>query len=124
MPMTPGTPHTALLTPARQRRSRFILVAILGFFGGFAATAEIPATVEFRKDVQPILKEYCYDCHGDGAKKGQIAFDELTSDEALLNHDLWFKVLKNVRSNLMPPQKKPRPNADERKKLETWIKYA
>jgi hypothetical protein len=99
------------------------VVAVLGLLGGFVARGETPASVEFRKDVQPILKEYCYDCHGDGAKKGQIAFDELTSDDTLMNHDLWFKVLKNVRANLMPPQKKPRPNADERQKLETWIKY-
>ncbi len=89
-----------------------------------AASAETPATVAFHKDVQPILKEYCYDCHGDGAKKGQIAFDELTTDDALLGHDLWFKVLKNTRAGLMPPQKKPRPSVADQQKLERWIKYS
>src|SRR5271154_6260551 len=94
------------------------------FAGGSVMRAETPVGEQFRKDVEPILKEYCYDCHGDGAKKGQIAFDELTNDDSLLSHDLWFKVLKNTRANLMPPQKKPRPSAAEQQKIERWIKYA
>src|SRR5262245_1556263 len=48
----------------------------------------------FRKDIQPILVEYCYDCHGDGMKKGNVAFDEFKSDEELLdNRELWWKAL-------------------------------
>src|SRR5438105_3343274 len=65
------------------------------------------ATVPFHRDVEPILKEFCYDCHGDGAKKGNVAFDELKSADALLDHDLWLKVLRNTRAGLMPPEKKP-----------------
>jgi Protein of unknown function (DUF1592)/Protein of unknown function (DUF1588)/Protein of unknown function (DUF1587)/Protein of unknown function (DUF1585)/Protein of unknown function (DUF1595) len=100
------------------------LIAVFACFCSFAADAESSAATQFRQEIQPILTEYCYDCHGDGAKKGNIAFDELTSDDALLNHDLWFKVLKNVRASLMPPQKKPRPSPDEQQQLERWIKYA
>src|SRR6185295_11364180 len=65
-----------------------------------ASGAEIPAVTQFRKEVEPILKEYCYDCHADGAKKGDVAFDEFTSDAALLHPALWFNVLKNVRAGL------------------------
>jgi len=54
--------------------------------------------------------------------KGNVDFDELKTDEALLNHDLWLKVLKNIRANIMPPEKKARPNDEERKRLEQWIK--
>ncbi len=101
-----------------------LLFAAMAGLCATASAAESPAAVEFRQDVQPILKEYCYDCHGDGAKKGQIAFDELTSDDALLSHDLWFKVLKNTRAGLMPPLKKPRPSTADQQKIERWIKYA
>lgn len=100
------------------------LVAALALLGGSASGAESPAVAQFRKDVQPILKEFCYDCHADGTKKGDLAFDEFKSDEALLHPDLWFNVLKNVRAGLMPPQKKPRPSVEEQQKLERWIKYA
>ena len=33
----------------------------------------------FIGEVFPLLEEYCYDCHGDGAKKGDFAMDELIS---------------------------------------------
>ena len=86
--------------------------------------AEADPLAQFRKDIQPLLKEYCYDCHGDGAKKGNVAFDELKSSEAVLDHELWLKALRSVRAGLMPPEKKPKPSATERAKLEEWIKYA
>ena len=95
------------------------LLALL--FYSPAAGAEISAVAQFRKDIQPLLKEYCYDCHGDGEHKGNVAFDELKSDDALLSHELWLKVLRNTRAGLMPPNKKPRPLSDQQQKLEQWI---
>jgi hypothetical protein len=80
-------------------------------------------SVRFRKEVEPLLTEYCYDCHADGANKGQVAFDEFKSHEQrLAKRDLWLAVLKNTRAGLMPPEKKPRPSQAERAKLEDWIK--
>src|SRR5216117_2817398 len=69
-----------------------------------AFAAESHAVADFRKQVQPILVQYCYDCHGDGMNKGKVAFDELKSEEDFLGKsDLWFAVLKNLRAGLMPP---------------------
>lgn len=85
-----------------------------------AGTAEL-----FHKDIQPLLSTYCFDCHGDGVSKGQVAFDGYKSDEALLaDSRLWMAVLKNVRAGVMPPAEEGfSPNAAEIKKLEDWIKY-
>jgi len=91
--------------------------------GWSASGTEVSPAAQFRKDIQPLLAEYCYDCHGDGARKGGVAFDELNSDPAILDPGLWLKVLKNTRAGLMPPQKKPRPSYAEQQKLEQWIKY-
>ena len=92
-------------------------------FCPFCFGAQNPAGAHFRKQVQPILVEYCYDCHGDGMDKGKVAFDEFKSDEELLGkRDLWWEVLKNLRAGIMPPERKPHPSADERRRLETWIK--
>ncbi len=95
---------------------------VLPFVVVSAGAAEVEA--QFRKDIQPLLTEYCSDCHADGAKKGGVDFDTLKPGDGLLNHELWSKVLKNVRAGLMPPEKKPRPSADERATLEQWIKYS
>jgi hypothetical protein len=85
--------------------------------------AQNPAVAAYRKDISPILEDRCYECHGDGNDKGKIAFDDLSTDEQILNHDLWLKVLKNTRAGLMPAEQKPKPSPDEQQKLERWIKY-
>jgi hypothetical protein len=88
-----------------------------------ASATESSAVTHFQQHIRPVLSQYCFDCHADGANKGGIAFDELKSDDAILNHELWLKVLKNVRAGIMPPQKKPHPGVEDKKKLEEWIKY-
>src|SRR4051794_892349 len=82
--------------------------------------AATPAgSAEFHSRIQPILQEYCFDCHGDGAHKGNVAFDEFKSDEVLLeNHELWFKALKNLRAGLMPPPQKPHPTLEQKQLIE------
>ncbi len=90
-----------------------------------ALAAAQRAVEDFRKDIRPLLENYCFDCHADGANKGNITFDEFKSDSAALaDHDLWWQVLKNLRAGLMPPQKKSQPTAEEKERLEHWIKRA
>src|ERR1044071_906611 len=85
--------------------------------------SETPAVAHFRKEIQPLMTEYCGDCHFDGAKKGNVAFDGFKTDAELLeNRDLWLKALKNVRAGLMPPAKKPRPSNEQIQKLAAFVK--
>ena len=99
---------------------RLLFLTICGAFPVFPNPAP-----DFAKEVQPVLAKYCYDCHGDGMSKGQVSLDEFKSSEEMLNdHDLWFRVLKNVRAGVMPPEKKPHPTAGEKLLLERWIKTA
>jgi hypothetical protein len=101
-----------------------LAIASLLLGGLTALAAEDRAAAHFRKEIRPILVEYCFDCHGDGMDKGKVAFDAFKSDAELVGkHDLWLAVLKNTRAGLMPPEKKPKPSAADLKKLESWIKY-
>ena len=82
------------------------------------AGEQTPAPLDFRKEVHPILESLCYDCHADGARKGEIAFDEYASDEArLADREQWWKVLKNVRAGLMPPPRKTQPTSEQKQPL-------
>ncbi len=88
-----------------------------------AADSDAQRAERFRKDVQPILTNFCGDCHADGAKKGNVAFDKYKSDAELLkDRELWFSVLKYVRSDVMPPAKKAHPNAAQKQAILDWIK--
>ena len=82
-----------------------------------------PAFAEFKRDVQPTLQTFCYDCHGDGEKKGEVAFDDPGSNrQSVGTPGVWWKALKNLRAGLMPPQNKPQPSQSDKNKLEEWIK--
>ena len=109
----------------RLQRPLFALALIVALPLGRIARGDDSVSVpDFHQQIEPILETYCYECHGLGEKKGQVAFDELKTDEQLLhNADLWAKALRNVRSNLMPPQGHPRPSAEEQALLANWIKY-
>ena len=105
-------------------QKQFYLLAATIFCGFSAAAVELPAAAHFRANIQPILTEYCSDCHADGVNKGGVAFDEFKSDESVVtNRNLWLNALKNLRAGLMPPEKKARPSAEEMKRIESWIKY-
>lgn len=108
------------------RVSILLIVTALGSAESVAAgatpsSAAVP--VDYQKEVQPLLDKYCYDCHGNGIAKGKVSLDEFSSDQDMLSqHDLWLKVLKNVRAGLMPVEDEPRPSAAEIAVLERWIK--
>lgn len=88
-----------------------------------AVLAASPGATEFRKEVAPILQEFCYDCHGDGMDKGGVAFDSFNPDTDLnTSQDLWWRALKNLQADLMPPPKKPQPSARQVARIERWIK--
>ncbi len=92
--------------------------------GDSAPSAGLPAVQRYRAEIAPLLEKYCADCHADGAKKGNVAFDEFKSDEAILeSEELWHTALRYVRAGVMPPaNKKSRPTAQELALLEGWIK--
>ena len=76
----------------------------------------------FKKNIQPILAEHCYDCHGDGNKKGGVQLDGFANETALHDPALWMRALKNVRSGIMPPADEPRLPDEDAMKISEWIK--
>jgi hypothetical protein len=100
-----------------------VLLCLCLSAGSRSSAADVPEASLYPTNVQAILSTYCYDCHGDGMEKGKVAFDQFNShDEMRARRDLFFAALKNVRAGIMPPEKKPRPDAQEQQILADWIK--
>jgi len=88
----------------------------------FAGMAPAQADQKAFDALEPLLADHCYECHGDGASKGDFAMDDYTSIEAhLQDFDVWFEIWKNVRSNLMPPADKPQLKTEEKEKILSFI---
>ncbi|HEX7862092.1 MAG TPA: DUF1592 domain-containing protein [Verrucomicrobiae bacterium] len=116
--MPRSTPRSQSISRRRSSMKRSLYLSCAALFLCLTAAAS-----DFDSKVKPILTKYCYDCHGDGMKKGQVALDHFKNDSEVLSaDDLWFRVLKNVRAGVMPPAKKEKPTSEEIATLETWIK--
>ena len=87
-----------------------------------AAGAAAPMEEDFRKNIEPLLSTYCYDCHADGVDKGDFSMDDYESLSAHLeDREAWLRVWDNLRSHLMPPADEDQPGDAERAKLAGWI---
>jgi len=81
------------------------------------------AAPEFSKEVLPLLQKYCWDCHGDGAHKGELNFDKYTDEKLVLaDRKIWSGVMFHVSQWTMPPAKKSeQPTVPEREFLAKYL---
>ena len=104
----------------------WLFLAGLGWFWlADVVGAELATTAwqqEFQREALPLLRQFCFDCHGGGVSKGKLAFDTYESFEGLLgDKPVWKKATQLLQSHVMPPIQKPQPTAAQRKLLLDWI---
>ena len=92
------------------------------------ASAQAPATVgvvpgkSFASDVLPVMEKYCWDCHGDGAHKGELNLDKYKDEKTVLaDRKIWSGVMFHIDQWTMPPAKKDQPTAQEREFLAKYL---
>jgi len=89
------------------------------------ARAQSPAAnaeARWKSEVFPLVETYCYDCHGDGIKKGELALDKFGSIAAMQqNREVWKRVRDHLKHRLMPPLDEDQPNDADRAKILAWI---
>ena len=79
-----------------------------------------PDASEFPEISEDFLEYYCYDCHGDGVKKGGFSLDGLMSvDET--NLDTWKSIWAQVAIKEMPPKDEEQPELLEALKFTDGI---
>ncbi len=78
----------------------------------------------YSKDVAPILEKYCLECHDAGGAEGGINLEELSDDLSEKHVALLPRVAANLRSESMPPEGEPRPDAAELEIIHDWIDSA
>jgi hypothetical protein len=100
-------------------RMRYFVAAILLAVVSPALLAKDDA---FKKQIQPILQQYCYDCHGNGKSKGDLTLDKYKTLESIrADRKIWELVLRNIKSGEMPPEKKPQPTLAQRDTLTKFV---
>lgn len=78
----------------------------------------------FQTVILPLLEQNCYQCHGNGNHKGDVALDSYrTAAQVDANHPQWEDVMNAVESGEMPPPNaKNHPSLSDRNVIAKWIK--
>lgn len=76
----------------------------------------------FQSKIQPLLKQYCYDCHGPDTMEGNVQVSALNPD--LLrgsDTDWWTEVFAAVTKGEMPPPDDYEMGDAERRQIVNWL---
>lgn len=86
------------------------------------ASAPKPQLESFRREIQPVLKSICVQCHGPDTQEGNIRIDTLDPD--LLHGDdvnWWLEVLAVLSNGEMPPADADELADDDRSRVVEWL---
>ena len=104
-----------------------LLAAALGLcVASTPAQATLPpgseARVDFATQVEPLLAEHCFDCHGEDKSKGNLRISRLDPampDRASAN--AWRHALDVIHAGEMPPSDAPQMDDDQRRLVTRWL---
>ena len=77
----------------------------------------------FEANIQPLLKKYCYECHGAKKQRAGLNLEKAKTEQSILEgRKVWERAAAMIRTREMPPQKRqPQPTQEERDLLHQWI---
>jgi len=72
-------------------------------------------------DYGPVLNQYCVSCHNERLKTAGLVLENLDLTQVPQHADVWEKVVRKLRSGMMPPQGSPRPDGVTTEGLAWWL---
>jgi hypothetical protein len=97
-----------------------VILVGAGLASGADMAPSKPASYE--KEIRPLFQQFCFRCHGEKNGNGGVSLAAFTTVTAIQkDQTTWRKVLKQLRERSMPPPGVPRPNAEQRDQLITWL---
>jgi mono/diheme cytochrome c family protein len=96
------------------------VIVVLAITAGQAQTPTAPSPSPTSTAVSgptAVLGQYCFTCHNQRAKTGGLALDSLDVDQVGHDAATWEKVVRKIRTGMMPPSGARRP---ERATLEAF----
>lgn len=84
---------------------RFVVISLSALLGlSPAAVASPDMSADFQTKTLPLLKRYCYECHGDGASSGDLDMDRFkTLADIRGDKPTVAKIIRYARTQVMPP---------------------
>ena len=81
------------------------------------------SAADFHRDLKPLLREYCFDCHSGEEAHGGVDFGSIHSSEDVDEaFELWESMVELLRSRSMPPEDASQPTEVDRRRIEAWYR--
>jgi mono/diheme cytochrome c family protein len=71
--------------------------------------------------LEATVDTYCVTCHNQRLNTGGLNLDDVSLADATAHADIWEKVVRKVRGGMMPPPGVPRPTAEARTALVSYL---
>ncbi|HLK48948.1 MAG TPA: DUF1592 domain-containing protein [Bryobacteraceae bacterium] len=68
-----------------------------------------------------LFKQYCFACHSGKTPQAGLNIDKLDTGSVEKDAEKWELVVRKLRAGMMPPSGMPRPAADQREAMITWM---
>ncbi|HSG72090.1 MAG TPA: DUF1587 domain-containing protein, partial [Planctomycetaceae bacterium] len=76
----------------------------------------------YEREIHPLLKQFCLDCHSAEDKEGELDLEQFVSlPDVREDAAAWQKVRLMLQTNEMPPEDSPQPSVEQKKLLQTWV---
>jgi hypothetical protein len=85
-------------------RFRFALTVAFPLYACLPVAAQKTAASD-----QAFVSKYCQGCHNDRLKAGGLSLQQLDPSQVSSSQETWEKVIRKLRSGMMPPSGAPRP---------------
>src|SRR4051812_1719563 len=104
--------------PMSMVHARWTLLGLIAVAGASAVGADDPA---WQATVEPVLKQYCWSCHGETRRKGELDLQQV--GPALGDSpELLAKAEERVVALDMPPKNADQPSDEQRTALLAWLR--
>ena len=100
--------------------SRFSIVPL--FIALILNNESVARSLNYQKNILPILEVYCLDCHSNDKAEADVNFDKFrTIQDIKKDPKVWIKVDRMLSSRQMPPRDSIQPSKNDREFLSEWV---
>jgi hypothetical protein len=101
--------------------ARRIAILIMGLVVLTAVAASAPQPQISTADSRASLTQYCFTCHNEKSKVAGLSLEGMDTSQIGRDAEVWEKVVRKLRSGMMPPQGSARPDDPTRGRLVSWL---
>ncbi|MEL6898999.1 MAG: c-type cytochrome domain-containing protein, partial [Planctomycetota bacterium] len=83
-----------------------------------ASTLTLHRDRNFQRETVPLLRQYCFECHGSDSSLGDLDLEAMVSQEPLVvQRGKWINVIQQIKNRVMPPEDAELPNDQQREQI-------